>query len=168
MFDIGFIEDQPAQPSVSVQSMGERISTVQRETPSPRTPRYALKHQADAWKRAFSGGDLPRFKAWHGCGRARAVAQEVFQVKAERLRLSSKPRWVAASQVPVQKDRLVEAVIGLDMDLGSAKNRTSHRINSVITAFVDACQAREASQSATSFAVSTPLPSAPFTLGIRM
>ena len=51
--------------------MGVRFTALRRETPwlqrLPYAPvRYALKYQAEAWKRAFAGGGFPRFKARRG------------------------------------------------------------------------------------------------------
>ena len=71
LFDAGLVFDKPSPPSVSFQSMGVRFTALRRETPwlqrLPYVPvRYALKYQADAWKRAFAGGGFPRFKARRG------------------------------------------------------------------------------------------------------
>ena len=71
MFDMGLVVDKPSPPSVSFQSMGVRFTVLRRETPwlqrLPYVPvRYALKYQAEAWTRAFTGGGFPRFKARRG------------------------------------------------------------------------------------------------------
>ncbi len=56
------------KPSLTFQSLGVEFTKLRRETPwlqaLPYAPvRYALKYQADAWKRAFAHGGFPRFKA---------------------------------------------------------------------------------------------------------
>ena len=56
------------RPSVTYQSLSVEFTKLRRETPwlqaLPYAPvRYALKYQADAWKRAFSHGGFPRFKS---------------------------------------------------------------------------------------------------------
>ena len=71
MFDAGLVVDKPSPPSVSFQSMGVRFTALRHETPwlqrLPYVPvRYALKYQAEAWKRAFAEGGFPRFKARRG------------------------------------------------------------------------------------------------------
>ncbi len=71
LFDAGLVFDKPSRPSVSFQSMGVRFTALRRETPwlrrLPYVPvRFALKYQADAWKRAFAKGGFPRFKARRG------------------------------------------------------------------------------------------------------
>ena len=71
MFDAGLVFDKPSPLSVSFQSMGVRFTALRRETPwlqrLPYAPvRYALKYQAEAWKRAFAAGGFPRFKARRG------------------------------------------------------------------------------------------------------
>lgn len=71
MFDAGLLVEKPSPPSLSFQSMGARFTALRRETPwlqrLPYAPvRHALKHQAEAWTRAFAGGGFPRFKARRG------------------------------------------------------------------------------------------------------
>ena len=71
LFDAGLVFNKPSPPSVSFHSMGVRFTALRRETPwlqrLPYVPvRYALKYQAEAWKRAFAGGGFPRFKARRG------------------------------------------------------------------------------------------------------
>ena len=56
---------------MSFQSLGVEFTKLRRETPwlgeLPFSPvRYTLKHQADAWKRAFKHGGFPKFKARRG------------------------------------------------------------------------------------------------------
>ena len=65
MFDAGLVFDKPSPLSVSFQSMGVRFTALRRETPwlqrLPYAPvRYALKYQAEAWKRAFAAGGFRR------------------------------------------------------------------------------------------------------------
>lgn len=59
------------KPSVSFYSPGKRFTQRRRETPRLQEPPFApvhctLKHQADAWQRAFAGGGFPRFRSRRG------------------------------------------------------------------------------------------------------
>ena len=59
------------KPSVSAFSLFKWFTQLRRDTPwlqeLPYHPvRYALKYQADAWKRAFKGGGFPKFKRRRG------------------------------------------------------------------------------------------------------
>ena len=65
------VGEPPPKPSVSFFSLGKQFTELRRETPwlqqLPFDPvRYALKYQADAWKRAFAGDGFPKFKARMG------------------------------------------------------------------------------------------------------
>ena len=53
------------KPSVSFYSPGKRFTQRRRETPFAPV-RCTLKHQADAWQRAFAGGGFPRFRSRRG------------------------------------------------------------------------------------------------------
>ena len=71
---IGMLYERPAKPSLSFFSLGKRFTQLRSETAWLRelpfaVVRYSLKHQADAWRRAFAhggasaGSGFPRFKA---------------------------------------------------------------------------------------------------------
>ena len=71
MYEHGLLIEPPVKPPVSFFSLGKQFTEMRRETPwlqqLPFDPvRYALKYQADAWKRAFAGDGFPKFKARMG------------------------------------------------------------------------------------------------------
>ena len=68
---LGLLFERPAKPGVSFFDLGKRFTALRRQTPwlaeLPFAPvRHSLKYQAEAWKRAFTGGGFPKFKARRG------------------------------------------------------------------------------------------------------
>ncbi len=70
---LGMCFERPAKPSLTFFSLGKRFKELRAETPwlqsLPCAPvRYALKRQADAWKRTFTDpkAGFPKFKARRG------------------------------------------------------------------------------------------------------
>ena len=68
---LGLLFERPAKPNVSFFSLGKEFIALRRQLPWLQelpcaTVRYTLKRQADAWRRGFEGGGLPRFKARNG------------------------------------------------------------------------------------------------------
>ena len=91
------------KPPVSFFSLGKQFTELRRETDwlkdLPFAPvRYALKHQADAWRRAFGHGGFPKFKSKH---RSRSVTfpeSSHFKLGGDSLYLQ-KLGWFAVSRV---------------------------------------------------------------------
>ena len=101
------------KPSVSFFSLGKQFTVLRRETDWLQelpfsAVRHTLKHQADAWQRAFRHGGFPKFKSKHVTRSVTFPEPSHFKLRGDSLYLQ-KLGWFAVSRVGGNPHALGEA-----------------------------------------------------------